>query len=192
MIHQLQYDESIWIVNPNGTRTVTSDEFRYIRIVLSTQDMGRTTDYHNESDLVRNYQWKLGESGKQLIPLLDAEGHETGAALFKERVTVEWVWQKHPNPVKITSSDHTSVNQQAGPLLSPPTGYEPFCFSVDVSLPAPVDAASGQMTIPPVLMRGLTFFRSRQRNTDRLGSSVLSRIHMREMRLRRRTFRLSR
>jgi hypothetical protein len=175
LIHQLQYDESIWIVNPNGTRTVTSDEFRYNRIVFSTQDMGRTTDYHNESDLVRNYQWKLGESGKQLIPLLDAEGHETGAALFKERVTVEWVWQKHPNPVKITSSDHTSVNQQGGTFAVTATGYEPFVFSVDgVPSGVQIDAVSGQMTIPAGLDAGdYVFSIQAEEDRTRLGSSVL-------------------
>jgi len=175
LIHQVQYDESIWIVNPNGTRTVTSDEFRYNRIVFSTQDMGRTTDYHNESDLVRDYQWKLGESGKQLIPLLDAEGHETGAALFKERVTVEWVWQKHPNPVKITSSDHTSVNQQGGTFAVTATGYEPFVFSVDgVPSGVQIDAASGQMTIPAGLDAGdYVFSIQAEEDRTRLGSSVL-------------------
>jgi len=149
IINQVQYDESIWIVNPNGTRTVTSDEFRYNRVIFSTQDLGRDTDYRKETDLVRNYQWVFGESGKQLIPLLDSEGRETGAALFKERVTVEWVWQAHPNPVTVTSADHTTVNQQGGTFPVTASGFAPFRFTLaGAPTGIQIGAASGQLQIP--------------------------------------------
>lgn len=156
IINQVQYDESVWIVNPNGTRTVTSDEFRYNRIVFSTQDYFETEfDYAKADNRTKSYQWQFGEGGKILIPLLDSQGNETGAALFKERVTVEWVWQGHPNPVTITSADHTTVNQQGGIFQVTATGYKPFKF---VLLGAPsgvkIDKAGGQLLVPASLAPG--------------------------------------
>jgi hypothetical protein len=84
IINQVQYDESIWIVNPNGTRTVTSDEFRYNRVIFSTQDLGRDTDYRKENGVATfAIDTGLSEGQKVQIYRYDAQAAlaSSGSAL---------------------------------------------------------------------------------------------------------------
>lgn len=80
----------LWISNPVGTRTITADMFEYYAKGFSTQDYKGY--YENPVKETR-------EGPITLTPVLD-DGKPTGTALFAQRVTVEWVWQAHPNPIK--------------------------------------------------------------------------------------------
>jgi hypothetical protein len=86
LIHQVQYDESIWIVNPNGTRTAHPTSSATTGL-FSPRRIWTHTDYQMNPILCAIINGIRGE-GQAVDSIQDAEGHETGAALFKERVTV--------------------------------------------------------------------------------------------------------
>lgn len=100
IVDQMAYDEYLWIANPIGTKTITADMFKYNAKGFSTQDYKGY--YENPVKETR-------ESPITLTPVLDKDGNPTGTSLFAQRVTIEWVWQAHPNPIKITSADHTQA-----------------------------------------------------------------------------------
>lgn len=151
IINRMAYDEYIWIINPNGTRAVTEDEFCYLMDDFSTQDFHfNGTDYRTVPAYVRNVHWELASPGeKKLISLLDKDGNPTGTTLFSQRVTVEWVWQAHPNPVKITSADHTELSADGGSFQVTATGFVPFAFSLsDAPDGVTISKTTGLITIP--------------------------------------------
>lgn len=171
LVDRMAYDEYIWIVNPHGTRTVTEAEFGYRGGMFSTQDYvweinDNTAFWYDiaftpNSDTPRvdsNGYPVFGEC--KLTPVPDENGEPTGTALFSQRVTVEWVWQEYPKPVKITSDDHTTVTTDGGSFQVTAEGIAPFKFSLTG---APQGVAfktnsfgvnSGLMTIPAGLAAG--------------------------------------
>ena len=100
VVDRMDYDEYIWIVNPAGTRVITDKEFFYgMAQVYSRVD---SDNYVNLSGLNRDQLWKnLNDNNYKLVRTKDKDGNTT--TMFSQRVTVEWVWQAHPNPVKINS-----------------------------------------------------------------------------------------
>ncbi|HNX13775.1 MAG TPA: Ig domain-containing protein [Oscillospiraceae bacterium] len=99
VVNQMEYDEYIWIANLNGTRAVTADMLSYAVTGFSSQDY---------KGYGQNPVTTVRQGPLTLIPA--AEGNPDGTALYAQRVTVQWVWQEHPNPIKITSKDHTQVS----------------------------------------------------------------------------------
>ncbi len=172
LIDRMQYDEHIWIINNHGTRTPTDEEFRYYMKAFSTQDYSLIeqsgTEYEKFKGGINYYHgpdplgFQRDSSGigtRKLTPILDENGNPTGTALFSQRVTVEWVWQPHPNPVKITSPDHTIVDTQGGTFFVTAEGYAPFKYIL-IGAPPGVKILWGQglndgmMTIPAGLSPG--------------------------------------
>lgn len=99
LVNQMEYDEYIWIANLNGTRAVTADMLSYAVTGFSSQDY---------KGYGQNPVTTVRQGPLTLIPA--AEGNPDGTALYAQRVTVQWVWQEHPNPIKITSEDHTQAS----------------------------------------------------------------------------------
>lgn len=100
IIDQREYNEYIWIANPNGTRAITADMLQYYVEGFTSQDFRGYND-----DVVKETR-----SGPiTLTPVLNEQGNPTGAVMFAQRVTVQWVWQSHPNPIKITSANKTTA-----------------------------------------------------------------------------------
>ena len=93
IIDSMDYDEYIWVVNPAGTRTITDEEFFYgIRGINSRVDY----NYHAEQSAS---SWRdLNRNDFKLVRTTNPDGSKT--TMFSQRVTVEWVWQAHPNPVR--------------------------------------------------------------------------------------------
>ncbi|NLV50678.1 MAG: hypothetical protein GXY20_08310 [Clostridiales bacterium] len=164
IIDQMAYDEYIWVVNPDGTRTVgdgtseyMTEHFGHITEAFSTQDLRGLPDYTIASEQERSVLWAGDVYGadnayknpKPLEPVLDANGSPTGAALYAQRVTVEWVWQEHKNPVKITSAATVSKKALGGTFQVTADGYAPFAFSL-TGAPAGVviDKDTGLITVP--------------------------------------------
>lgn len=170
-VDRMSYDEYIWIVNPHGTRTVTETEFGYSGGMFSTQDYiwdvdGSTVLWYDSTFTPNSATPLLDKSGDpvlgkcKLTPVLDENGNPTGATLFSQRVTVEWVWQEHPNPVKITSADHTTATTAGGSFQVTATGYAPFDFTLTgapqgvVFEKSSLGINTGLMTIPAGLAEG--------------------------------------
>ena len=163
IIDEMKFDEYIFIVNPNGTRTVTQDECKYAIWGFSTADSIYRYDdrvlCETIAAITGNDKWTASPIGQpvpgteKITPVLDSNGNPTGAAMLSQRVTVQWVWQKHPGPVKIVSADNTAVTKAGGSFQVTATGIQPFfAFSLK-NAPAGVviDKASGLMTLPPNL-----------------------------------------
>jgi hypothetical protein len=151
IVNQMAYDEYIWIINSNGTRTVTEEEFQYTGEMFSTQDF--PWDW-NEKE-VSDYDTVFTPDSQKLTPVLDENGDPTGTALFSQRVTVQWVWQAHPNPLRITSADHTAVTTAGGSFQVTAEGYEPFAY-VLTGAPQGVSIGknTGFITIPAGMAEG--------------------------------------
>lgn len=112
IIDRMVYDEYIWVANDHGDRVPTDAEFRYFWREFSTQDFSAEVQekvlWQEEwSSFPDNWERDLSPAGThKLEEVLDKDGNPTGAALFSQRVTVEWVWQAHPNPVRIVSDNY--------------------------------------------------------------------------------------
>lgn len=100
LVNQMEYDEYVWISNPNGTRAVTSDMLEYYVTGFSTQDYKGYNE--NPVKTIRN-------GAIILTPVQEVDNKPSGTALFAQRITVQWAWQAHPNPIKITSADNTQT-----------------------------------------------------------------------------------
>ena len=170
IIDSMQYDEHIWIFNNNGTRTPTDEEFRYHMKVFSTQDYSKDEKYYDEVGYYVAFpdSWErdFSQPGmRKLTPILDESGKPTGAALFSQRVTVEWVWQAHPNPVKITSPNHVEVDTNGGSFDIKADGYGLIKYTL-IGAPAGVSLTqqqgfvignNGHMVIPGGLISPGTY-----------------------------------
>lgn len=159
IMNEMVYNEYIWIINPNGTRTVMSDEFDYTAWGFTTVDsLYRLADRYNGDTLyfdTSGPRWStppitvVQPDSATLMPVLDENGNETGAALFSQRVTVKWVWQEHPNPVKITSANNTETTTAGGSFQVTATGFAPFAFSLNGAPDGvAVNKSTGLIAIP--------------------------------------------
>ncbi|MDW7657504.1 MAG: hypothetical protein SCM11_10070, partial [Bacillota bacterium] len=154
LIDQMAYDEYIYVINPLGTLAVSDEEFCYLALPFSTQDYpAGLTDYRYAPVSILNTLWRGGAPDannprKKLLPVLDANGNPTGASLFYQRVYVEWVWQAHPNPVKITSVDHAGITASGGTFQVTADGYAPFAFSLtDAPEGVTIDRNTGLLAV---------------------------------------------
>ena len=151
IVDQMAYDEYIWIINANGTRTVTEEEFQYTGEMFSTQDFPWDWNENKVSD----YDIVFTPDSQKLTPVLDENGDPTGTALFSQRVTVQWVWQAHPNPLRITSADHTAVTTGGGSFQVTAEGYAPFAYVLtDAPQGVSIGKNTGLITIPAGMAEG--------------------------------------
>ncbi len=179
IIDQVKYNEYLWIINAGGTRTVTDSEFSFLMKGFSTVDfmpeLDRNWKYENEVIPYGDVLLASNPGSQELIPILDAEGNPTGTSLFAREVTVEWVWQAHKNPVKITSADNAEIKAETGgSFLVTAKGYKPFKYTL-IDAPPGVGISTGQtlmngrMTFPPGMKAGKYTF-SIKAEEDRSGA----------------------
>jgi len=149
IVNQVAYDEYFWIANPVGTRTITAEMFEYNAKGFSTQDFKGY--YENPVTQTR-------ETPITLIPVLD-KGKPTGTALFAQRVTVEWVWQAHPNPIEITSADSTqSTASEESSFQVTADGFFPRFRLEGEPKRVWIDENTGLLYIPQTLNPGVYTF----------------------------------
>lgn len=146
IINQMSYDEYLWIANPIGTRAITPEMFNCQVKGFSTQDY---------KGYYENPVAETREGPIILTEVLDDDGNPTGAALFAQRVTLEWVWQPHPNPVKITSPDNTSSKAgEASSFQVTAEGFLPTYSLEGEPKRVWIDEKTGLLYIPNTLEPG--------------------------------------
>ncbi|MHB1483806.1 MAG: hypothetical protein ACYCYI_03995 [Saccharofermentanales bacterium] len=183
IIDQIMYDEYIWLINPSGTRTVTQNEFDYSIWGFSTMDSIYRNDDTAISNaiaaLTGNNKWSTPPiiytkpSTKTLTTLLDANGNESGTALFSQRVTAQWVWQAYPDPVKITSPDNTEASTKGGSFQVTATGHAPFTYSLKGAPSGIVIVPSTGLITIPAGMEEKTYSFTIQAKEDRFANNIL-------------------
>jgi hypothetical protein len=146
IIDRMAYDEYLWISNPVGTRAITADMLEYKVKGFSTQDY---------KGYYENPVTETREGPITLTPVMDENGNPTGTALFAQRVTVEWVWQEHPNPIKITSQDHTeSIAGEESSFQVTADGFFPKFSLKGEPQRVWIDAKTGFLYVPQTLDPG--------------------------------------
>ncbi|MHB1483505.1 MAG: hypothetical protein ACYCYI_02480 [Saccharofermentanales bacterium] len=150
IINQMSYDEYLWIANPAGTRTITADMLTFNMKGFSTQDYKGY--YENPVKETR-------EGPITITPVLNVDGDPTGTALFAQRITVQWVWQEHPDPIKITSADHTqAVSGGESSFQVKADGFLPRYSLEGEPQRVWIDEKTGLLYIPQTLTPGIYKF----------------------------------
>ncbi len=152
LINQMEYDEYVWITNPDGTRTVTSEMLEYAVKGFSVQDYSVNDNDSNSAD---NVVKTIRQGSTVLTPVLDDDGNHTGTALYAQRVTLQWVWQAHPNPIRIISDNNVQV--QAGnesTFQVKAEGFFPRYSLEGAPQRVWIDEESGVMYIPQTISPG--------------------------------------
>ncbi len=118
IVNQMQFDETVCVANGGGTRAITQEELsEFFEDGWTTQDIlgfkgGKFLGENDDAEIVSHTV-----SGGQftITPILDDDGNPTSSVIVRNRVIVEWVWQEHPLPTKITSADHATVSAGGSP-----------------------------------------------------------------------------
>ncbi len=151
VIDQMQYNEYIWIANPTGTRTVTADMLDYTVNGFSTQD------YYDGYGIAPVTTTRTGDF--QLTPVLDNEGNPTGTAMVSQCVTLQWVWQAHPNPITITSAENTTATAGTETVFQvTASGFLPRYSLEGAPDRVWIDEKTGAMHITPTIEPGTYTF----------------------------------
>ncbi len=146
VINRMQYDESLWIANPNGLRAVTADMLSYEITGFSSQDLINPVATTREGDFT-------------LQPVLDKNGDPTGTAVIKQRISTEWVWQEHPNPIKINSAAETTVEAGLDSTFQvEASGYLPKYSLIGAPQRVWIDENNGLLHITPTVSPGVYTF----------------------------------
>ena len=155
VIDSMQYDEYIWIINPNGERTVTDEEFSYYMNVQSSADASAwfSGSYDTEK-----------KSGYNLVRTV---GDGTSTTMFSQRVTVEWVWQGHPDPARFEYLPHDDtgttvygdrLTSAGGEIQINAVGLFPACYLEGAPEGVTIDRDTGILTVAPGLAIGTYTF----------------------------------
>ncbi|MCL2798395.1 MAG: hypothetical protein FWD58_10160, partial [Firmicutes bacterium] len=153
--------EYFMITNPAGTRPITVDEFAfYVDFVYSYAD----TYYGFRWEQAQNYYAGLYAKRsnvtmpkKEQYQLVTVVEDGKAVTMMSQRVTLEWVWQAHPNPVKITSDNKATVTTDGGAFQVTADGlYPEFSIISDSNIPtgAVIDPLTGALTVPAGLTPG--------------------------------------
>ncbi|MCL1982720.1 MAG: putative Ig domain-containing protein [Clostridiales bacterium] len=150
IVDQMDYDEYIWIINPAGTRTISNEEFFYgITKIYSRVD----SQY---MDKASDSLWKnLSNNNYRLVRTTNADGSVT--TMFSQRVTVEWVWQAHPNPVKINSAPISGadwLSTDGGTLQVYAQGLFPAYYLEGAPAGVTINKNTGLITVAPGMAPG--------------------------------------
>lgn len=150
LVSQMEYREYIWIANPSGTRAVTADMLKCYDTGFSTQDYKG----YNENPV------KTIQSGAvTLTQVPDPDGKTAGTTLFARQITLQWVWQAHPNPVKITSDDHTrTIAGTESTFQVKAKGFLPRYSLESAPQRVWIDEKTGLLHIPQTMAAGKYIF----------------------------------
>ena len=149
IVDQMQFDETVHIINGGGARAVTSQE------VLGFYEEGWTTqdiaDFRNgrfwgsEGDAPVLTQTVKG-GHYSVTPVVDENGELTSSVTVTNRVIVEWVWQEHPLPTEITSVNHAAV-KAGGSFQAEGRGIRPLVWSLSGAPEGiSIDPSTGKIT----------------------------------------------
>ncbi len=184
-IDQMAYNERIWLINLNGERVPTDSQFSCQAYGFSTQDL-LTKGYFLPA-LGSYYVSNNAAAG--LVPAeqktglteeFDENDDPTGSTLFQQRVTTEWVWQPHSNPVAIKSPDHKEISsQQEGSFQIVATGVEPLIYSIEnAPVELQIDNMSGLITIPSGIQPGNYVFKIRVEQSENISGLYLDKFEV--------------
>ncbi|MCL2751791.1 MAG: hypothetical protein FWE62_03435, partial [Firmicutes bacterium] len=118
ILDSTQYDEYIYITNPHGTRAPAASEIAfYINCVYTYADeyfytYGEAMEEHYGGSYESRYAITTPKPEDYYLVTTVKDG--IGVTMMSRRVTVEWVWQNHPNPVVITSDKQTTLDTNGG------------------------------------------------------------------------------
>ncbi len=113
IIDQMQFNETVNIINSGGTRAVTPQEvLEFFEEGWTTQDIadyagGRFWGSEGDAPVLSQ---AVSGGDFTVIPVLDDNGDPTSSVTVSNRVIVEWVWQGHPLPTEITSVNQAAVS----------------------------------------------------------------------------------
>ena len=152
VVDRMDYDEYIWVVNPAGTRVITNEEFFY-----GISSIYSRVDYNYYADRQNDAKWKdLSRNDFKLVRTTNSDGSTT--TLFSQRVTAEWVWQAHPNPVKITQMPMTeydrTVRTTGGTMQIQATGLFPAYYLEGAPEGVTINKNTGLITVAPGIVPG--------------------------------------
>ncbi len=149
IVSRMQYDETMYITNGGGTRTVTQEEVTEFYVDgWSTQDVigFEGGKFLGENDKAPILSHTVAGNGFTVTPVLDDDGDPASTAMVTKRVILEWVWQEHPLPTKITSADHGTVIA-GGSFQAEGSGIWPWRWSLqDAPKGISIDPATGKIT----------------------------------------------
>ncbi len=166
LVDQMAYDEYIFIDNLYGSRQLAAEEFCYKALPFSTRGISKTDPRVFFTEDMLEKAWKEtspildpSQKPKNLTYLLDDAGNPTNTALFIQRVTVEYVWQAHPNPVRITSLDQYMGQPGSDVFQVQAEGFAPFAFSLSgAQAGISIDKDSGFISIDQDMTAGIYTF----------------------------------
>ena len=165
IVDSMQYDEYIWILNPNGKRAVKDGEFYIDTWAYSVADMeyyipnpinvslGLEAAPEKHYSVTKPDNWRL---------MYSVTENGTGKSLFYRCVTVEWVWQAHPDPVTITSADSAALPAGGGTFRVTADGlYPEYGIVPGTGAPAGVsiNKDTGLLAVSPSLSPGTYTFK---------------------------------
>ncbi len=150
IVNQMQFNETIHIINGGGTRAVTQEEvLEFFEEGWTTQDIADYADgrfWGSEGDAPVIKQTVNG-GGFTVTPVLDDTGDPTSSVTVSNRVIVEWVWQEHPLPTEITSAHHASVSAGES-FQAEGKGIRPLVWSLSGAPEGiTIDPATGKITV---------------------------------------------
>lgn len=150
IVNRMQFNETIHIINGGGTRAVTPEEvLGFVEEGWTTQDIadyagGKFWGSAGDAPVIKQ---TVSGGGFAVTPVLDENGEPTSSVAVSNRVIVEWVWQEHPLPTEITSSDHTTL--RAGESFQAEgKGIRPLVWSLSGAPEGiTIDPATGTITV---------------------------------------------
>lgn len=149
IVDQMQFDETIHIVNDGGTRAVTQEEVvEFFEDGWTTQDIigFKGGKFLGDNDGASILSHTVGGDHFTVSPVLDDNGNPTSSVMVRNRVIVEWVWQEHPLPAKITSVGHAAVSE-GGSFQAEGNGIRPLIWSLqDAPEGITIDSVTGKIT----------------------------------------------
>ncbi|MEL7607991.1 MAG: hypothetical protein AAGU74_00635 [Bacillota bacterium] len=150
IVSQMQFDETMTIVNGGGTRAVTQEEVTaFLEEGWTTQDVigfkgGKFLGDNDDAQIISH---TVSGDHFTVTPVLDDNGSPTSSVMVSNRVIVEWVWQEHPLPTKITSDSHAAVST-GGSFQAECNGIRPLRWSLQGAPEGiTIDPATGNITV---------------------------------------------
>ena len=150
IIDQMQFDETVTIVNEGGDRALTQAELvAFFDEGWTTQDIigFKGGKFLGDDDGTAILSHHVSDDAFTITPILDEQGNPTSSVSVSNRVIVEWVWQEHPLMTKITSVDHATVS--AGESFQAiGSGIRPLRWSLkDAPEGITVDPTTGKISV---------------------------------------------
>ena len=171
-VESMQYDDYVRITNPNGTRAVDKRDLYYSLIPQSYVDIPngfvnlhsnidekdieeRKLTFEEVFNLTNAIPTYLGDKNGAKIQQASWDNYvidkqvvgKTAVTTLAQRVTVEWVWQAHPNPVRVTTVVGKS-NTAGGTVQVEALGWFPAFAIEGAPTGITINRDTGLLTVP--------------------------------------------